>query len=300
MIELLFGVLIITGSVGIDMSDDSIKIVEEMAQRAEETVKKGFKVIWDYRVLNEMADISRDTNKTGVIGLPWTPLTTTIGNEGAKEMTTQPGWASWLVKELLKRGIKPGSRVAISLTGSFPALNLAVLAALQELNVKVVGINSIGASSFGANEYGFTWPELEALLKDEGVLKVGCSAVTLGGTGDRGAEWDEYAKNLAYSCVKRSKLPLIEPYNLRDAVRKRMAFYGSPHNYFCFINVGGSQAVFGASAKQRYNHGGWFYEPSPIKGEPQGVIDYFLEAGVPCLNLLYLDELNKRERILKP
>jgi len=288
------------GAVMAQEQTDSTSAVEEIARQAEETVKGGFKVIWDYRVLNDMADASRDTNKTGVIGLAWTPLTTTIGNEGAKEMATHPGWAAWLVKELKQRNIGPGCRVAISLTGSFPALNLAVLAALQELRVKVVGINSIGASSFGANEYGFTWPELETLLRDEGVLKVGCSAVTLGGTGDRGAEWDEYAKGLAYACVKHSKLLLIEPNHLRDAVRRRMAFYGEPRGYFCFINVGGSQAVLGSGAKQRYIRGGWFYEPSPIKGDPQGVFDYFLEAGVPCLNLLFIDELNKRERILQP
>jgi len=278
---------------------DSAAAVEIVAGRAEATVKRGYERVWHYRLLMETADTMRDTFKTGLIGLPWTSITTTVGYEEAKELATKPGWAAWLVKELKARNIGPGSKVAVSLTGSFPALNLALLAALQELKVKMVGICSVGASSFGANEPGFTWPELERYLFEEGVLKIGSTAVTFGGTGDRGAEWDEYAQRQALGCVERSGLDLIRPAHLRDAIRKRMALYGDPKDYFCYINVGGSQASLGAGAKLRFTHGGWFYEPLPVKGDPPGVMDYFLEAGTPCLNLLFLDDLNRKENIVK-
>ncbi|MBM3327806.1 MAG: hypothetical protein FJY65_12710, partial [Calditrichaeota bacterium] len=72
----VIGLVIMIGAVMAQEQTDSASAVEEIARQAEETVKDGFKVIWDYRVLNDMADASRDTNKTGVIGLAWTPLTT--------------------------------------------------------------------------------------------------------------------------------------------------------------------------------------------------------------------------------
>lgn len=273
--------------------------IASLAQNAETIVWEGFRVVWEERLRLDMADSLRDTSKTGMIGLEYTPLTSTLGNEVAKELSTRHGWASWILRQLIAKGVKRGDRIAISMTGSFPALNLAALAALQTLGVQVTGIASIGSSSWGANEIGFSWPEIERLLVAKGTLKVSCSAVTFGGTGDRGLEWDETTGKLAMQAVKRCGLPLLKPRNLRDAVKKRMLFYGKPEKFACFINIGGGQATLGAGAKMRYTRGGWFVEPLGVKGDPDGVMDKFLEAGIPCLNLLYLDDLNRREGILQ-
>jgi poly-gamma-glutamate system protein len=275
------------------------KIIGELGRRAETTVWKGFSVVWQARLRADMADTTRDSLKTGMIGIEYTPLTTTLGVETAKELSTCPGWASWIVAELISRGIKAGDKVAVAMTGSFPGLNLALLAALQELDVEVTGISSVGASSWGANEPGFTWPEIESMLHREGVLRVGCGAITFGGTGDRGLEWKETETALAAEVVRKSGLPLIKPRNLRDAVDRRLMFYGKVKHYKAFINVGGSSATLGGGAKMRFVRGGWFEEPLGLKGSPDGVMDAFLKAGVPCLNLLYLDDLNRRAGIIK-
>jgi len=268
-----------------------------MAKSAEITVQKAYRFLWKTRLTIDLADTIRDPARTGVIGIELSPITTTMGYREAKDLSTKEGWAGWLVKELTMHGIWKGASIAVSFSGSFPALNIAVLAALQELNVDVVGISSVGASSWGANEPGLSWPEIERLLKEEGLLKVSSSAVTLGGTGDRGAEWGKYAMDLAMKSVKRSALPFIDPRNLPDAIKKRMRFYGSPGSYFCFINVGGGQATMGGGARIRYNHGGWYFDPPAHKGSPNGVMDRFLSDGIPCLNLLYLENLDNRERI---
>jgi len=275
------------------------KIIGELGRRAETTVWKGFDTVWQARLRADMADTTHDSSKTGMIGQEYTPLTTTLGNETAKELSTRSGWASWIVEELSKRGIKAGDKIAISMTGSFPGMNLAVLAALQTLDVEVKGISSVGASSWGANEPGFTWPEIEYLLKSEGVLKIGCGAVTFGGTGDRGLEWKEAEVALAAEVVRRCGLPLIKPRNLRDAVSRRLLFYGKPKQYKAYINVGGGAATLGGGSKMRFIRGGWFEEPMGLQGSPNGVMDTFLEAGVPCLNLLYLDDMNRRYGIIK-
>ena len=271
--------------------------IQEMTDRAEATVRKAFQVLWDFKVEFDMADTVRDPGRTGVIGQEYSVVTTTLGYENAKELSTKPGWAAWLVKDLAGHSIWEGADVAVCMSGSFPALNIAVFAALQELKADVKCISSVGASSYGANEPGFSWPEMERLLYEEGVLKIRSSTVTLGGTGDRGAEWEEYGMQIAMNSVKRSLLPLIKPNNLRDAINKRMRFYGNSGDYFCYINVGGSQASLGSGPKMRFDRGGWFLKPLPLKGDPQGVMDRFLEDGIPCLNLLFLERLDRTEGI---
>ncbi|MCF7810680.1 poly-gamma-glutamate system protein [bacterium] len=280
-----------------DAKDWNSVDVEILSQSAEITVKKAFRFMWETRLSIDLADTVRDPSQTGIIGIEHSPITTTMGYREAKDLSTKPGWAAWIVRELTAHGIWKGANIAVSFSGSFPALNIAVLAALQELDADVVGISAIGASSWGANEPGLTWPEIERLLREENILKVSSSAVTLGGTGDRGAEWGDYAMDLAMQSVKRSALPFIDPRSLSDAINKRMRFYGSPQDYFCFINVGGGQATMGGGSKIRFNHGGWFFDPLPYKGDPDGVMDRFLKEGIPCLNLLYLEGLDNRERI---
>ncbi len=273
--------------------------IGEMGRRAEATVWKGFSLIWQARLRADMADTTHDSLKTGMIGVEYTPLTSTIGYETAKGLSTRPGWASWIVEELVRRGVKAGDKVALSMTGSFPGINLAVLAALQELEVEVKGISSVGASSWGANEPGFTWPEIESRLVTEGALRVGCGAVTFGGTGDRGLEWGDDEIAIAAEVVRRSGLPLIKPRNLRDAVERRLLFYGKLKRYKAFINIGGGAATLGGGAKMRFVRGGWFEEPLGLQGSPNGVMDAFLKAGVPCLNLLYLEDMNRRYGVIK-
>ena len=273
--------------------------IDSMANRAETTVLAAYEMIWDYRVRQSIADTVNDPDRTGMIGEEYTMLTTTIGYPKAKQLSTTAGWASWLVMDLATRGIAPGDKVAVSLSGSFPGLNVAVLAALQELGADVRAISSIGASSWGANVIGLSWPEMERILRDGGILKVGSSAVTLGGTGDRGAEWGAYSLNLALEAVRRSRLPLLQPTGLRDAIRKRLRFYGERDDYFCYINVGGGQASLGGGDQIRYSYGGWYYKPSGWKGNPRGVMDYFLKTGVPSFHLLHLNGLSRRYFIVQ-
>ena len=103
---------------------------------------------------------------------------------------------------------------------------------------------------------------------------------------------------LALRAVERSRLPLIKPVNLRDAIQKRLLFYGEPSEYFCYINVGGSLASLGSGAHMRYTRGGWYFDPLTVRGDPDGVADRFLNAGIPMLNLLHLRELNDAEKIV--
>jgi len=296
LLIILIGLLLSCPAQAVEWSEEEI---EAMASRAEATVQKAYEFIWQYRLQFDMADSIVDPKKTGMIGVEHTLLTTTLGNKNAKYLSTQPGWAAWVVRDLAHRGLWPRADVAVTFSGSFPAMNIAVLAALQELESDVHGICSVGASSWGANSIGLSWPEMERMLREEDILNVGCSAVTLGGSGDRGGEWDDYAMNLALTAVKRSRLPFLKARNLRDSIKKRMNFYGDPADYVCYVNVGGNHASLGGGPILRYHRGGWYFEQMGGKGNPNGVMDAFLEDGIPCLNMLMLAELNHKEKIVE-
>lgn len=298
-IIILFSIIQFTIANQISAQNLDTDSVEEMAKRAENTVRRAYDFLWEVRESIGLADTVRDPDRTGVIGVEYSSITTTIGYENAKHVSTQPGWASWLVRELSSRGIGANTKIAVSFSGSFPGINIAVLAALQELKADIKAISSVGASSWGANEPGFTWLEMERLLYEERIIKLRSGVVTIGGSGDRGSDFSDYALALAMESVKRSGLELLEPNNLRDAVRKRIWFYGDVTDYMCYINVGGGHASLGGGPAVRYSRGGWYFEPLEIRGVPDGVADTFLSAGVPVLNLLYLEQMALEFGILR-
>ena len=63
--------------------------------------------------------------------------------------------------------MKEGDPVAVSFSGSFPALNIAVYAAIRTLNLKPTIISSVSGSQWGANDPAFLWIDMEHFLKAE-------------------------------------------------------------------------------------------------------------------------------------
>ena len=71
-----------------------------------------------------------------MIGQRWSGMTTTLGVLEAKRTSTHPDFAAAIVSLLKQCGAKPGDRVAINLSGSFPALGLSALSAAQVLEFR--------------------------------------------------------------------------------------------------------------------------------------------------------------------
>ena len=122
----------------------------------------------------------------GFVGAEWTPLVTTLGSLEAKRLAASPRWASELTIRLHRAGIREGSVVAASFSGSFPGLAVAVNAACEALGARLVAVSSVTASTFGATEPGFTVPEMEARLSGAGLLPRASVAISVGGDDDAG------------------------------------------------------------------------------------------------------------------
>lgn len=98
--------------------------------------KKAADYIREYRLEKGVfIDVVNDPNQTALIGQEYTLITTDRGYIDSKLSSTNPNMAAVIVQLLKDAGLNTGDTVAIAITGSFPALNISVLAAIETLKL---------------------------------------------------------------------------------------------------------------------------------------------------------------------
>jgi len=230
-------------------------------------------------------DEAVDPNRTGLIGPEYTELFTTLGQLEAKRTTTNPDVAGLMVHLLRRAGVAPGDTIAVGASGSFPALLIATLTAAEAIGARPAAILSLGASSYGA-----TWPDLDLLrihqlLLDAGVIATPPSAVSLGGEGDVGAEFEPAFREALLERVRKSGVTLVSEPALRDNVARRMAIY---RGAVAFINIGGNEANMGKSPMVLGVAPGLSESlPLPVAAQ-RGVLYEMSARGVPVIHLLHI------------
>ena len=132
-----------------------------------------------------LADEERDPLHTGLIGVEFSPLTTSLGHLADKRAAAQPAMADVVADYLNKAGVKKGDWIALNASGSFPGFNLAALCAAETLGINVQGVFSYGSSMYGGTDAGFTFPVMLDLLNERGLLSTRFVAVAPGGAWDR-------------------------------------------------------------------------------------------------------------------
>lgn len=247
------------------------------------------------------ADPEAGRDPSSLIGAELTPLVTTLGSLDAKRTAADPAWAAVLTRELAAKGIVRGDFLAASFSGSFPGLNLAVMAAAKSLGAELAAVSSVTASTWGANQPGFTWPEMEARIVRAGLLPRASVAVTAGGDADLAIGLDAEGRALARAIRDESARQLgvkvLEPANARDAVTRRMAAYRVAANgrrIAMYINVGGAGASLGDSAAVLRLRSGFIPALPFDRSDDRGVLARFTEQGVPALMLLNVRDLALR------
>ena len=230
---------------------------------------------------------------SALLGEDYTPVTTTLGTLAAKEVSTNPAWASVLVGLLARAGVVQGDTVVVLLSASFPALAVATVAAVNELGAAPLIVSSLGASSYGANVRGATWLDWEAWLRDAGVMDIRSVMVTAGGeqddaTGmpDEGMEWLEEAALRNGVRIKRFS-------SLSEAIEARMGIVNAARPG-AIVNVGGGQASLGSCPHAPSLPVG-LWERSPVCRCPdRGVLARCAGQGLPVIHLLQVRKLAAR------
>jgi poly-gamma-glutamate system protein len=250
------------------------------------------------RALKGMAiDPGIDLDRTGLIGLETSPITTSLGSLGAKRTSANPNFAGLLVDVFRRAGLKKGDTIAVGASGSFPALIIATLSAAQVAGLRTLMISSLGASQWGANIPDFTWLDMEACLQGAGVLDVGSIAVAIGGDEDVGKDMSLEARAALKARILESGLPFLDEPELEANVATRLLVYekaaaGRPVR--AFVNIGGSWADIGTNAEVLKLKPGLLRDVFLPPPRERGVLQAMASRRVPVIHLLNVRGLCER------
>lgn len=254
-------------------------------------------VLKNYRLdRGVIPDAVNDPSRTALVGQEYTRITTSYGSLPAKLTVMNPNTAAVIVDLMMKADLKENDCIAVGLSGSFPALNIAVMAAIEALNLKPIIITSVGSSSWGANDPYFTWLDMEVLLYDKSIIKTKSIASSTGGGNDNGSGLSPKGRELIKDAIIRNKTEFIKEEFLVNSIDKRMELfdkYSEGSLIKAYINVGGGIASLGSDMNARIFHNG-LIKKLPAGNYPvRGVINKMAEQGIPVINLHNVSKIMK-------
>ncbi|MCA9550049.1 MAG: poly-gamma-glutamate system protein [Myxococcales bacterium] len=264
------------------------------ARKAEEA----FKIIRDERVKRGLViDTEADPAQSGLVGSLMTPITTNPGSLDSKQTSANPNFAALVVHYLKQAGLEKGDVVAVGYSGSFPAINIAVLSAVEVLELKPVIIASVASSQWGANDPEFTWLDMEQLLVDRGVLTHHASAASLGGIEDRALGMPKKGRRILEDSIQAHGLTYIQPKDFTDSVDQRIHLYRDLAGSLpikAYINVGGGTVSVGKKKGKKLFRPGLNRRPPAGGTSPDSIMERFVEDGIPVVHLVYIRKLAER------
>lgn len=281
--------------VGISYVNRSPWLPDQDARKASRLMYDCLQELGRMRLENgEPVDPELDPSGSGLIGINYSDITSSLGDLRAKQTSLNPSFAGLMVKWLKEAGVKPHDRIAVTFSGSFPALNLAVLSASEVMDLRPLIISSVGASMYGANIYGYTWLDMEKRLNDMGLLHNRSRYASLGGIMDTHGGVFETGIEEGEAAITRSGVEYLHegtPKTVeRDALR-RMELYFAQGRPAAYINVGGNVTAIGW-VNETHLLGNGLLQHFPSCDRPQrGLLFRMHEQGVPVIHLLNIERL---------
>jgi len=248
--------------------------------------------------------LPQDIARTGLIGRRWSPTTTVPGKLAAKQTSVNPNFAALFVQLLRRAGVRRGDVVAAGFSGSFPALNLAILAALQAMEVRPLVISSISASQWGANDPRFLWPAMEAAVLRRKIITTGSLAMEIGDVPGVDRRLTQQGRALLERTIVAHRVPLIRCQHEQQCVARRMALYrqharGAPIK--AYVNVGGSRTSVGGPDVKRAFRPGLNLRLPPAAESFESVMVKLARRGVPVIHVSRVVQLARRHGLpIKP
>ena len=254
-----------------------------------------------------------DIYKTGLIGDANSDITTIQYKDSlilqSKIATTNPNFSAFIIDLLEESNLEKGDSVAVSMTGSFPGANIAVLSACKALGLNPVIISSLGSSSWGANTINYSWLEIEKKLNDNDILNyqsIGCS---IGGENDLGDNLSDDGIELIEEIIAESDILFINESNLDKNISKKINLFDEIMNYSAFINIGGNASSLGPGKGKGSIKGGiinpilkddsseiyFDNENSELfyKDFKKSISYHFLDKNIPVINIKNINSLLK-------
>lgn len=286
---LVLSLVIILVSAGITLAGAQVSQAGDWQRKiqAADNMESYLQQIRRYKQELGLEESPEDLHHSGIIGLPYTGITTTSGAIEAKRTAADPNMAALVVQLLEEAGIDAGDRVGAGFSGSFPGLNLAVLAACEAMGVEIVYIPSVGASTYGANWPELTFPEIAVRLAENGLLSTRPAAYSYGGSSDCGLDMDKTLLADITRRMERTGVPLLYQEDYSQNLRARRAIYAEID---CFIGVGGNLTTSGLGERD-LGCGVLSNLERVIPDEGSGLVELYGADGVPVIYLLNIKYL---------
>ena len=239
--------------------------------------------------IKEIEDLNiseEDYYKTGLIGLKESKITT-IFEEGnidnflkSKIITTHPNFAAFMVLLFEEIGLEYGDSVAVSMTGSLPGANIAMLSACKSMGLNPAILSSIGSSSWGANKEILTWAHIEEYLYDNKLIEFESLAISIGGENDLGEnisdEGIEKIESIIQNAIEKNDKIFINEEYLDESITEKIELLGNISKYKVFVNIGGGASSLGQGKDKKHLRGGII---SPLLKDEIQEIYYDIEKG---------------------
>ena len=271
----------------------------EQKIKAAKLMEQAMLVLKEHRMEKSIfIDIENDPNETGLVGSPFSLITTDEGDLDSKLTTLDPNFSAVVVDLMYQLHLQAGDTVAVLMTGSMPGANIAVLAACKALDIYPITITSIGASQWGANQIDFTWLDMESILHNNDLIQNRSIAASIGGRNDMGRLLSVSGRKIITENINKHGVPLIKEERLANNIKNRMNYFSSIRpipSYDAVINVGGGVASLGTSFNLKLLPPGAVLRSSIQNiGRPggiEGAFTKFLNYDVPGLHILNIRPL---------
>jgi poly-gamma-glutamate system protein len=266
--------------------------------KAAQLMDSSIKVLRKYR-LEKIGPIDQEIDPvdSGIIGTLITPITSNSGVREAKLATVNPNWAAVMIELFKKADIKNGDTIAAGFSGSFPALNIAVLSAAQVMNLKVVAISSAAASTWGANIPDMSWLDMERILNENKLISNRSVAASLGGSQDRATGMSKEGKELLRKIIERNGAELIFAKDEQTNLDTRMSIYNQKSGdapIKAFVNVGGGTISVGTRIGKQLFSPGLNKNPDFETLQIDSVMTRFAKEDIPVIHMTKIRVLSER------
>lgn len=233
------------------------------------------------------------TRYAQMIGDDFSLVTTTLGSLESKETAANPDFAALIARWCIESGIDSTSTVGVTLSGSFPSLAIATLAATQTVGAESVVISSLGSSTFGANQPGALWCDFEKHLAETAGLRHLSRMVTIGSENDRGEGLSEEGVDVIKTSAAACGVALYIPGTLNEAIARKYALLNDS-GVDLLINIGGNQAALGKCAHASTYPNGFSSDLRSCNCDQRGVMTRLADDDIPVIHLLNIKDLASR------
>ena len=230
-----------------------------------------------------------------LVGPKTSIIQTTNGSIQSKLSTLNPDFASMIVEMFIELDLDSNSIISLSYTGSYPGANIAVLSALEAMNIRALIISSCGSSQWGATNPNMTWIDIESHLFKSNFFRNKSHLASIGGGDDFGSQLTLEGKKACESSIYKNKLEPFYIDSQEDNVNFRMKYFNKNDidEVDLFINVGGGIFTVGDSLKRSQIPFGIIYSDDIVVDLDinKTVLESFLDKSVPVININHIESL---------